>query len=66
MVRIIWKPRWCALSGMTFVNHDHHLPIVLAELQVSNQDLMVDICPIGTRPEEVDTIQVGDIDTPTT
>ena len=57
VVCIIW-------NNICDLYYDQHLPIVFTELQVSNKDLVVDICPVGTRPEEVHAIQVGDIDTP--
>ena len=41
-----------------------YIPIVLAELQIANEDLMIDFCSIGTRTEEMNTVQVGDVDTP--
>ena len=41
------------------------IPIVFAELQIANENLMVDISSIGTRTEEVNTVQIGDVDTPT-
>ena len=39
--------------------------MVLAELQVADEDLVVDLRPVGSRAKEVDTVQVGDVDTPT-
>ena len=50
--------RWC-ITGIIVC-----IPIVLAELHVANKDLVVDICSEDARPEKVDTVQVGDVDTP--
>ena len=62
-VCIIWNALWCALIGITALCM--YIPIVLAELQVANKDLVVDICSENARPEKVDTVQVGDVHTPT-
>ena len=40
------------------------LPIHLAEVEVTDEDLVIDVGPETARTEEVDTVQVGDVHTP--
>ena len=46
-----------------YVCTSHGIPIVLAELQITNEYLMVDVGSIGAGTEEMNTVQVGDVDT---
>ena len=39
-------------------------PVVLAELEVADEDLVVDLCPQVAGSEEAHTVQVGDVHTP--
>ena len=39
-------------------------PVVLAELEVADEDLVVDLRPQMAGSEEVHAVQVGDVDTP--
>ena len=39
-------------------------PVVLAELEVADEKLVVDLCPQVAGPEEMHTVQVGDVHTP--
>ena len=43
--------------------HVTGIPVVLAEIQITNEYFMVDVSPIGTGTEKVDTVQVGDVHT---
>ena len=40
------------------------LPIVFAKLEIANDNLVADVSLIGTRTEEMDTVQMGDVNTP--
>ena len=39
-------------------------PIVFAELEVADKKVVVDLCPQVAGPEEMYTVQVGDVHTP--
>ena len=52
------RPRGCRSKG------PECSPVLLAEVEVADEDLVVDLCAEVSRVEEVDAVQVRDVDPP--